>query len=172
MSPGVQIDRDFLQCALAEYELVLEELRANNAEMRALLGQLGPINQSGDAQPDLPEPKLFSDNPTVAQLRGEATRLQTLCQETIRESVMLRRWCRDTRTAVPSAAGPSAAKPLSRREREVLGLMVEGKSSKEIAAALGISFKTAVTHRASIMGKLNVHEVASVVREAIRRGLV
>jgi len=50
--------------------------------------------------------------------------------------------------------------------------MVEGKSSKEIAASLGISFKTAVTHRASIMGKLDVHEVASVVREAIRRGLV
>lgn len=54
----------------------------------------------------------------------------------------------------------------------MLTLIVEGKSSKEVAAALGISFKTAVTHRASIMGKLNVHEIASVVREAIRRGLV
>jgi DNA-binding NarL/FixJ family response regulator len=50
--------------------------------------------------------------------------------------------------------------------------MVAGRSSKQIAAELGISFKTAVTHRASIMGKLNVHEVASVVREAIRLGLV
>jgi len=49
---------------------------------------------------------------------------------------------------------------------------VEGKTSMEIAAQLGVSFKTAVTHRASIMSKMDVHETASVVREAIRRGLV
>ena len=61
---------------------------------------------------------------------------------------------------------------LSKREREVLALMVDGLTSKEIAARLGISFKTAVTHRASIMSKLDVHETASVVREAIRQGLV
>jgi len=61
---------------------------------------------------------------------------------------------------------------LSKREIQVLRLMVEGKTSREIAADLGISFKTAVTHRASIMSKLDVHETASVVREAIRRGLV
>ncbi len=61
---------------------------------------------------------------------------------------------------------------LSKRELEVLALMVKGKSSKQIAAHLGISFKTAVTHRASIMSKMDVHETASVVREAIRRGLV
>jgi DNA-binding NarL/FixJ family response regulator len=61
---------------------------------------------------------------------------------------------------------------LSKRELQVLALMVDRKTSKEIAAELGISFKTAVTHRASIMSKLDVHETASVVREAIRRGLV
>src|SRR5262249_38260591 len=66
----------------------------------------------------------------------------------------------------PSAAGPSI-----QAEREVLTLM-ESKSSKEIDAQLGISFKRAVTRRASIMGKLDLHEIASVVREAIRRGLV
>jgi DNA-binding CsgD family transcriptional regulator len=60
---------------------------------------------------------------------------------------------------------------LSKRERQVLTLIVAGKSSKQIAAELGISFKTAVTHRASIMSKMEVHEIASVVREAIRRGL-
>lgn len=68
-------------------------------------------------------------------------------------------------------AGP-ARHGLSKREVQVLVLMVEGKTSKEIAAQLGISFKTAVTHRASIMSKMDVHETASVVREAIRRGLV
>jgi len=79
-----------------------------------------------------------------------------------------------------SAAKPSAkAQPasgrtngLSKRELQVLALMVAGKSSKEMAAELGISFKTAMTHRANIMAKMNVHETASVVREALRRGLV
>jgi DNA-binding NarL/FixJ family response regulator len=61
---------------------------------------------------------------------------------------------------------------LSKRELQVLALMVDGRTSKEIAAELGITFKTAVTHRASIMSKLDVHETASAVREAIRRGLV
>jgi FixJ family two-component response regulator len=51
-------------------------------------------------------------------------------------------------------------------------LIVAGRSSKQLAVELGISFKTAVTHRASIMSKMEVHEIASVVREAIRRGLV
>jgi DNA-binding NarL/FixJ family response regulator len=54
----------------------------------------------------------------------------------------------------------------------VLTLIVAGKSSKEVAGELGISFKTTLTHRASIMSKMEVHEIASVVREAIRRGLV
>jgi DNA-binding NarL/FixJ family response regulator len=79
-----------------------------------------------------------------------------------------------------SAAQPPAkvrpvtngANGLSKRELQVLALMVAGKSSKEMAGELGISFKTAMTHRANIMAKLNVHETASVVREAIRRGLV
>jgi DNA-binding CsgD family transcriptional regulator len=172
MSPGTQTDRNFLQAVLAECELALEELRANNAELRALLGQLGLANRTNGAAPGDPQPRLLPDDLTVTQLRAEAARLQTLRQETVRESVVLRAWCRETRIAVPPIEGPPDGKPLSRREREVLGLMVEGKSSKEVAAALGISFKTAVTHRASIMGKLNVHEIASVVREAIRRGLV
>lgn len=69
-------------------------------------------------------------------------------------------------------AATDHANGLSKREHQVLALMVAGKSSKEMAAELGISFKTAMTHRANIMAKLNVHETASVVREAIRRGLV
>ncbi len=65
-----------------------------------------------------------------------------------------------------------SADPLSPREREVLQLIAEGKSSKEVAAALGISAKTAESHRARIMAKLDLHETASLVRYAIRRGLV
>jgi DNA-binding NarL/FixJ family response regulator len=69
-------------------------------------------------------------------------------------------------------AGNHTGQDLSKREHQVLHLIVAGKTSKEIAHELGISFKTAVTHRASIMSKLDVHEIASVVREAIHRGLV
>jgi DNA-binding NarL/FixJ family response regulator len=71
-----------------------------------------------------------------------------------------------------AAAADPGSRLLSKRELQVLALMVAGGSSKEIAVELGISFKTAMTHRANIMTKLNVHETASVVREAIRRGLV
>ena len=61
---------------------------------------------------------------------------------------------------------------LSLREREVLQLIAEGKTTKEVAVVLGISAKTAESHRTRIMGKLNIHETASLVRYAIRRGLI
>lgn len=62
--------------------------------------------------------------------------------------------------------------PLSPREREVLQLVAEGKSTKEIASILGISVRTAESHRGRIMSKLDVHETAGLVRYAIRRGMV
>ena len=65
-----------------------------------------------------------------------------------------------------------AADPLTTRERQVLQLVGEGKSTKEVARLLGISVKTAESHRARLMRKLDIHETASLVRYAIRRGLV
>jgi len=62
--------------------------------------------------------------------------------------------------------------PLSARERQVLQLIAEGKTTKEVAVVLGISVKTAETYRTRIMSKLDLHETASLVRYAIRRGLV
>src|SRR5215472_4748821 len=62
--------------------------------------------------------------------------------------------------------------PLSTRERQVLQLVGEGKSTKDIAIQLGISVKTAESHRARLMRKLDIHETASLVRYAIRRGLI
>jgi len=61
---------------------------------------------------------------------------------------------------------------LSGRERQVLQLVGEGKSTKDIAVQLGISVKTAESHRARLMKKLDIHETASLVRYAIRRGLI
>ena len=62
--------------------------------------------------------------------------------------------------------------PLSPREHEVLQLVAEGKTSKEIARLLGVSVKTAENHRTRIMARLGIHETAGLVRYAIRRGLV
>jgi DNA-binding NarL/FixJ family response regulator len=64
------------------------------------------------------------------------------------------------------------ADPLSGRERQVLQLVGEGKSTKDVALQLGISVKTAESHRARLMKKLDIHETASLVRYAIRRGLI
>ena len=64
------------------------------------------------------------------------------------------------------------ADPLTPRERQVLQLIGEGKSTKELAELLSISTKTAESHRARLMQKLDIHETATLVRYAIRRGLV
>jgi RNA polymerase sigma factor (sigma-70 family) len=71
--------------------------------------------------------------------------------------------------------GMRAVAPLQRltpREREVLQLLSDGCSNKEIGAQLGISEKTAETHRARLMTKLGIHSVAKLVRYAIRNRIV
>lgn len=64
------------------------------------------------------------------------------------------------------------AEPLTPRERQVLQLVAEGKTTKEIARLLEISVKTAESHRTRVMDKLDIHEIAGLVRYAIRRGLI
>ena len=61
---------------------------------------------------------------------------------------------------------------LTEREREVLKLIAEGLSSKEIASELGVSLKTIDSHRSNLMEKLDIHKVSGLVRYAIREGLV
>jgi DNA-binding NarL/FixJ family response regulator len=61
---------------------------------------------------------------------------------------------------------------LTPREREVFHLVVEGKTTKEVAVALGISVKTADNHRSRMMDKLGVHNTAELVRYAARKGLL
>jgi DNA-binding NarL/FixJ family response regulator len=61
---------------------------------------------------------------------------------------------------------------LTRREREILQLLAEGKTNKAVAKLLGISVKTAETHRARVMRKLGVKSLADLVRYAIRNGFV
>jgi DNA-binding NarL/FixJ family response regulator len=66
----------------------------------------------------------------------------------------------------------SMRKRLTMREREILQLLAEGKTAKEVASILGIATKTSDTHRTNIMRKLNVHSVAELVRYAIRNKVV
>ena len=72
--------------------------------------------------------------------------------------------------ARPGAAD-AAFERLSPRQREVLQLIAEGLTTKEVAARLGVSVKTAETHRALLMKRLEIHDVAGLVRYAIRLGV-
>lgn len=70
------------------------------------------------------------------------------------------------------AAAAQTAERLTSRERQVVQLVAEGKSTKQVAALLKISHKTAEYHRMRVMQKLDLHDVASLVRYAIREGLI
>ncbi len=81
------------------------------------------------------------------------------------------------RTAMEEAgpAAPGAADPyeaLTDREKQVLKLVADGRSNKEVADVLGISVKTAMTHREHVMEKLGVHNRTELVRFAIRKGVI
>src|SRR5262245_31286499 len=67
---------------------------------------------------------------------------------------------------------PLQADELTSRQREVVQLLAEGHSAKEIASALNLSVKTVETHRSQIMKKLNIHDLAGLGRYAIRKGIV
>lgn len=163
-----------------ELETTLEQFLATYAELRtAAASAVSEAPQTGASAE--PTRKPVPDDVSMPELKRRADLALKKGREAVRESMRVRLRSSRVRAALKSAGGAPSSKhsakseassALSHRERQVLTLIVEGKSSKEIAAELGISFRTAVTHRASIMGKLDVHEIASVVREAIRRGLV
>jgi DNA-binding NarL/FixJ family response regulator len=67
---------------------------------------------------------------------------------------------------------PPSRNRLTPREREIVQLLAEGKSSKEVAVALGLSVKTAETHRSNIMRKLELHSVSDLVLYAVRNNIV
>jgi DNA-binding NarL/FixJ family response regulator len=79
---------------------------------------------------------------------------------------------RDDLVEVLKAGGDLESEPLSLREQEVLKLIAEGKSNKEIADVLCISIRTVEHHRASIASKLDIRNVVDLVKYAIRKGYV
>ena len=76
------------------------------------------------------------------------------------------------RNVVANPTSSSAPDFLTDREREILQLVAESNSTKEIAAKLGISVKTVDNHRTNLMRKLNLHDVASLTRYALEIGLI
>ena len=72
----------------------------------------------------------------------------------------------------PGASLASGRNRLTPREREIVQLLAEGKSTKEVAVALGLSVKTAETHRSNIMRKLQLHSVSDLVLYAVRNNIV
>jgi DNA-binding NarL/FixJ family response regulator len=78
----------------------------------------------------------------------------------------------DPAVAKPAALKGERSAALTKRELEVLQLLVEGKSNKEIAEALLLSANTVAVHRANIMDALGIHKTAELVVYAIRNGLV
>ena len=75
-------------------------------------------------------------------------------------------------TAAAGHEEPSRTGPLSSRERQILQLLAENKSNKDIAKALGISVRTVETHRRSVMQKLDANSIVELVHYAIRNGIV
>jgi DNA-binding NarL/FixJ family response regulator len=72
----------------------------------------------------------------------------------------------------PNDSRSGIVKPLTPRMREILQLIAEGESTKEIAFLLNLSVKTIETHRMHLMARLNIHDVAGLVRYALRNGLI
>ena len=70
---------------------------------------------------------------------------------------------------IPSSSKPN---PLSRREEAILKLVAEGKSSKEVASMLNISYRTVETHRQNIKHKLDLHSTAELAKYAVEKGIV
>ncbi|HXW91448.1 MAG TPA: response regulator transcription factor [Terriglobales bacterium] len=84
-------------------------------------------------------------------------------------AMVLEGYLRNGTGPVPASAGRNRLTP---REREIVQLLAEGKSTKEVAVVLGLSVKTAETHRSNIMRKLQLHSVSDLVLYAVRNNIV
>lgn len=79
---------------------------------------------------------------------------------------------REKKDPVEVSHEESSSEVLTSREREVIQLLAEGRTSKEVAVTLNLSVKTAETHRTNLMRKLGLHSVADLTRYAVRNGIV
>ena len=87
-------------------------------------------------------------------------------------SPVIERLIQDDQGRTPASGFADRYETLSAREREIFQLIAEARSNKEVAALLSISPATVETHRARILQKLDVHNIAEVVLYAVRRGII
>ena len=110
---------------------------------------------------------LKDSSPHGARARGPGGRPGRLVSQP--ERVAPRR----PRTTCGAPAGDGEASDgLTSRQREILQLIAEGRTNQQMAASLSLSIKTIETHRAQLMDRLDIHDVAGLVRYAIRSGLI
>ncbi len=140
--PGIKVVALSMNC---ERRYVMSMLRA---------GAVGYVVKSGASE------ELLNALHVVA--RGETYLSQSVVNSVVESA---------TRHGLEQPSNDSERRPLSGREREVLQLVAEGKSSKEIATILEIGVPTVETHRRQVMDKLNLRTVAELTKYAIREGL-
>lgn len=128
---------------------------------------------------ELPKPpaclvlSMYHDSVWVQRALDAGARGYVLKGAQIKDVIVAIRLVADGGTYLsPGAQRASETEDLSPREREVLTLLAEGHTSKEIGSMLGISPRTAEHHRARVMEKLQIHDVPGLTRYAIRMGLV
>jgi len=149
-----------------ELELKLfEKLKAAEMVYRAAITESNKAREEFGQMMTHPDSAAALHN--AARKERIAVEQYTAALKAFTEAVVHGRWPRFP----PKAHEPGALAP-TRREVEIPKLITAGFTSKEIAARLGISFKTVLCHRSQIMKKLHMHEVAALVRYSIRHHLM
>jgi len=163
-------------------------LRPDVAVLDFMMPRLNGLDSAVQIQRHSPETRtilltMYTEDQYVLEafrhgLRGYVIKTQAAgdllqaIRETMRNAIYLSPGISRTVVDAYLSKGQPPKEQLTPREREVLQLVAEGRTTKEIANLLGLSVKTAETHRTKIMRKLEIHETAGLVRYAIRRGLV
>ena len=169
---AVQLARD-LQPDIALLDLSMPLLNGIDAarEIRKVSGQTKPILVTIQNEgPYVTEAFRAGAKGYVLKTQGTGDLFEAI-REVARGSIYVSSSIPDSVLSAPAESALSPD-PLTPREREILQLIAEGKSSKEAADILGISFHTIESHRTRMMSKLAIHTRAGLVRYAIRQGLV
>jgi len=169
---AVQLARD-LQPDIALLDLSMPLLNGIDAarEIRKVSGQTKPILVTIQNEgPYVTEAFRAGAKGYVLKTQGTGDLFEAI-REVARGSIYVSSSIPDSVLSAPAESALSPD-PLTPREREILQLIAEGKSSKEAADILGISFHTIESHRTRMMSKLAIHTRVGLVRYAIRQGLV
>jgi DNA-binding NarL/FixJ family response regulator len=150
---GIEVARRLSRSGSRSRVLILSSHEGRSQVQQAMRsGAVGYVTKSGSA-PDLIQ--------AIEAVRSGRGYLSPLVAQHVVDAVAQR-----------GTSNADRSNELTSREREVLQLVAEGLSSKEIASCLGVSTRTVESHRAKVMDKLGIHKVSGLVRFAIREGLL